>query len=242
MIGLKRTRSENTCRSTAFLARFSDAVLNCDIACRLTCEFDIESDVLVMTSSELSDPQVYLDGEGKVRRRPGRPRKDPRGTQAEIRAMENAAKREKERLEAEAQSELARGNRAYVQNYTSALFGENKVMIGEILIGMLEHSIEVCGSANLAMTSDELRSEATNCLADEVRKLISPSGVIEWQARKLQEFMTHGGAPSAPQVVPSRPAAAQAPLELGSGSAPIEDGKIDIQALMEAGLPGYDDL
>ncbi|MEU4066652.1 hypothetical protein AB0F25_30440 [Streptomyces wedmorensis] len=198
------------------------------------CDSRTESDVMAMSSSDSSDPQVYLDGEGKPRRRPGRPRKDPRGTQAELKAKAAAEKRERESAEGVAKAALIEANRAYIQSYVGAIFSENKVAIGDLLVGILEYSIEVCGSADLTMEPAEVRAVAVKTMTDEIHKLISPNGVIEWQAQKLRERMIQGLA--APVPVPS-----QMPRELEPPSMGAEVDEIDIQALMEGGLPGCDD-
>lgn len=186
-----------------------------------------------MSSLDPEDPQVYLDGERKLRRRPGRPRIDPRGTQAQIRAIEAAERRKKLQQEAD----LTAHNRQQVTVYAMSLITENRVMLQDLLVGMVEHAVEVCMSADLGLTSEQVRAEASRTMTAELGKLISPAGIADYQSAKLRALL----ASQQPQLLMATIPAPTPPLPVTQSLPELDNEEPDIKALMEAGLPCIED-
>lgn len=183
-----------------------------------------------MTDAEQSDPQTYVDDGGKLRRKPGRPRKNPQYTQAEQRALEVEARRQ----EREAQTNAAKVGREYASKHVQEFYKANKDNLMAFLVDLIEHSYEACSSLDLGMSRGELRKVLSRALVEEIAKSLGPDAIVDWQAAKLREFrqaqvelMQHQQAASGfnSAVPQSRPAA----------------DEIDIDALMAQGLPTGDD-
>jgi hypothetical protein len=184
----------------------------------------------VATDGEFADPQMYRDDKGIVRRKPGRPRKNPMATQAELRSKNRASA-----------SERLKEGRVYVEGAAAEVLKANLETTGlrDALVQLVDMVYQACTGTNLELTPDEMRIEASKALTAELGKVISPAGVLDWQADRLKAFMaqqqTLTATMSAPVHTEAPPAAIPAP------AARINGREVDIHALMEEGLPSSDD-
>lgn len=182
----------------------------------------------------MSDSDEILDNE-PPRRKPGRPRKDPRGTQAELRA---AARRGTGKQVRE------REGLAFVQSYAAELVQAQKGGdLHDVLVQLAEHANTVCMSADLSLEPVQIREALAKAIGEEITKqFISSAALIDWQAQKLAAFMEQqrnlAAATQAPITPPTPqiPVQQQAPVVTLNGHA-----EVDIDALMAQGLPSSDD-